>query len=124
MSDELMALRAAVNNACSFLGPSSRTGNNLAKAMLDLERAAGTPADANGKVALPAFDKGPWTYRMDPKASAHVARYFVESDDFSHDVRLYINGDFGDDADRRAYGEALARTLNLAVLRGEAPPLR
>ena len=127
MTDKLRALRAAVDNTCKFLGPNSRTGGSLEKAMLDLERAAGAPAtsaDAGEGAAQAPFDKGPWTYRTDPKASTHVGRYFVESDDFAHDVRLYINGDFGSDDDRRAYGEALARTLNFATLRGEAPPLR
>jgi hypothetical protein len=121
MTDELMALREAVNNACKFLGASSRTGTNLEKAMLRLERAtraAGAKLPAVGENSpREAFDKGPWTYRTDPKASTHVGRYFVESDDFSHDVRLYINGDFGSDEDRRKYGESLARTLNHACPR-------
>ena len=120
MNAELIALRDAVANTCKFLGPGSRTGRNLREAMLAAERAAqqASPQVATNIAPAPEsehFDKGPWTYRTDPKASTHVGRYFVESDDFSHDVRLYINGDFADDDACRAYGEALARTLNKAA---------
>lgn len=116
MTTAMIALREAVNKACKFLGPGSRTGTNLETAMLAAERAtregAALPAVETVVDAGELFDKGPWTYRTDPKADTHVGRYFIESDDFSHDVRLYINGDFGSDDDRRAYGEALAATLN------------
>lgn len=119
MQNELMAMREAVNNACKFLGPGSRTGHKLETTMLRLERAAPdylAPAAADsGPVAQELLDNGPWTYRTDPKATTPIGRYFVESDDFEHDVRLYINGDFACDEDRRAYGEALARTLNSAA---------
>jgi hypothetical protein len=117
MSAAMIALREAVNKACKFLGPGSRTGNNLEKAMLAAEREAreGAASPAVEAAAGEPFDNGPWTYRTDPKAETHVGRYFIESDDFSHDVRLYINGDFGSDEDRRAYGEALAATLNRAI---------
>ena len=121
MTDELIALRAAVDNACRFLGPGSRTGNRLAQAMTAAESAERLAAEARGECGPCSlaggelvFDKGPWAYRTDPKAATHVGRYFVESDDFKHDVRLYINGDFGNDDDRRRYGEALATTLNRA----------
>lgn len=61
------------------------------------------------------FDKGPWHYRLDPKANQHAHRYFVESSDFSHDVRLYIDGHFADDEQRAAYGKALVYLLNAAT---------
>jgi hypothetical protein len=122
MNAELIALRDAVANTCKFLGPGSRTGRNLGQAMLAAERAAHEAAPLPTADTTPApaaedepFDRGPWSYRTDLKASTHLGRYFVESDDFSHDVRLYINGDFADDDARRAYGEALARTLNKAA---------
>lgn len=113
MNAALIALREAVNKACKFMGPGSRTGGILETAMLAAERAAREGAAPSEPVEV--FDKGPWTYRTDPKAETHLGRYFIESDDFSHDVRLYINGDFGSDDDRRVYGEALAATLNRAV---------
>lgn len=36
----------------------------------------------------------------------------MESDDFTHDVRLYVNGDFRDEAQNLAYAEWLATQLN------------
>jgi hypothetical protein len=57
-------------------------------------------------------DKGPWRYRHFPEAQQRDHRCFVESDDFAHDVRLYISGDFADDEQRAAYGYALAARLN------------
>lgn len=74
----------------------------------------------NDTPAAPAFttpafttlDAGPWRYHADPAAAQHVHRYFVESDAGSPDVRLYINGNFGNDAERAEYGQALAQALN------------
>lgn len=57
-------------------------------------------------------EQGPWHYRHDPKAAEPLHRHFIESDDFTHDVRLYINGDFADDTQRNAYGAMLAVRLN------------
>lgn len=51
-------------------------------------------------------DKGPW------KAAVSGGKVFVESDDFTHDVRLYVNGDFRDEAQNLAYAERLADQLN------------
>lgn len=55
-------------------------------------------------------DKGPWRARS--SGSGDAKRWFLESDDFTHDVRLYLNGDFADDAQRQAYLDDLARRLN------------
>lgn len=57
-------------------------------------------------------DRGPWTAGRDNAAEKFVCRTFVESDDFHHDVRLYINGDFSDDEQRFAYAQWLADRLN------------
>lgn len=65
-----------------------------------------------GASPLAAFDAGPWRYHQRPEESEHLYRYFVESGDFGHDVRLYVNGDFADDIERAVYGHALADTLN------------
>lgn len=43
------------------------------------------------------------------------AQAFIESDDFTHDVRLYVNGDFVDADQRFAYAEEIARRLNSAT---------
>jgi len=37
---------------------------------------------------------------------------FVESDDFAHDVRLYIDGDFADAEQKYNYAKRLAERLN------------
>lgn len=39
-------------------------------------------------------------------------RVYVESDDFTHDVRLYIDGDFADDQQKMKYAEGVAYALN------------
>jgi hypothetical protein len=46
---------------------------------------------------------------MDDAAASYVA-----SDDFSHDVRLYVSGDFADGEQRMRYTEEIARRLNAA----------
>lgn len=39
-------------------------------------------------------------------------RVFLETDDFTHDVRLYVNGDFATKDDEIQYASNLARKLN------------
>jgi hypothetical protein len=39
-------------------------------------------------------------------------KVFLETDDFTHDVRLYINGDFHDKEQEIKYASNLARKLN------------
>ena len=50
-------------------------------------------------------DKGPWQL-------ADSFGFAIESDDFTHDVRLKICGDFGSDADRVKYAQGLCDVLN------------
>lgn len=52
-------------------------------------------------------ESGPWKAGYDDDRSV-----FVESDDFTHDVRLYVNGDFASLEQRMAYAEEIARRLN------------
>lgn len=54
------------------------------------------------------IDEGPWRAGVNKLDDRH----FVESDDFKHDVRLYVDGDFGTDEEKRAYTEGLAQQLN------------
>lgn len=64
-------------------------------------------------------DKGPWRYHYDAKAIDPIHRYFIESDDSHHDVRLYVNGDFANDEQRQEYGCGITAILNgAAVLLG------
>ncbi len=53
------------------------------------------------------MDRGPW--RVYKPISGEVG---ITSDDFAHDVILYINGDFIDYEERVEYAEWLARKLN------------
>src|SRR5690606_26291980 len=41
-------------------------------------------------------------------------RTFIESDDFTHDVRLYVDGDFADQDEKLAYALGIADQLNAA----------
>lgn len=52
-------------------------------------------------------DSGPWY-----PGKTSDDRCFVESDDFTHDVRLYIDGDFGTLGDKMAYTRGIAEHLN------------
>lgn len=52
------------------------------------------------------YDNGKWTAKIDKKV-------FVESDDFTHDVRLYVDGDFEDDLQKLAYAKEIAKRLNV-----------
>ena len=60
---------------------------------------------------MPGFEreKGPWDSFIEGD------KVVVESDDFTHDVRLYVDGDFSDIWDRLAYAKAIATTLNAAM---------
>lgn len=51
-------------------------------------------------------ESGPWA------AGYSDGKVFVESEDFTHDVRLYVDGDFGSTDNRKKYAEEIARRLN------------
>jgi len=53
-------------------------------------------------------DYGPWRAAIDVALDG----WFVESDDFNHDVRLIVSGDFATDDDLREYANDIARRLN------------
>jgi hypothetical protein len=55
-------------------------------------------------------ERGPWEAG---ETKEERSRAFIQSDDFSHDVRLYVDGDFADDEQRLAYAKEIARRLNL-----------
>lgn len=56
-------------------------------------------------------DKGPWA-----PGTTGDGRAFLESDDFEHDVRLYIDGDFADADEKRRYASSLADMMNLKLV--------
>jgi hypothetical protein len=51
-------------------------------------------------------DAGPWSVRNDGR--------HIYSEDFEHDVKLKVDGDFATDAQRKTYSDALAAVLNRA----------
>lgn len=60
-------------------------------------------------------DAGPWVAgRCGPRRGDDDAddRVYLQSEDFTHDVRLYVDGDFAGVEDRLAYAEALAARMN------------
>ena len=58
-------------------------------------------------------EQGPWRASRDKLDNSEDSRQsFVESDDFTHDVRLYINGDFATDEQQFEYATEIARRLN------------
>lgn len=62
------------------------------------------------KTKTAAVDRGPWKASKD--GDHHVTGCWVESGDFAHDVRLYVNGDFATMEQRLSYAEHIARKLN------------
>ena len=52
------------------------------------------------------WDRGDWT------VGQTESQEFIESSDFNHDVRLYLNGDFEDDTQRLNYLQHIADRLN------------
>ncbi len=50
------------------------------------------------------IERGPWSASPDGAV--------LYSDDFTHDVMLTVNGDFGSYEDRKAYADEIARRLN------------
>lgn len=56
-------------------------------------------------------EAGPWK----AGETADGSKAYVESDDFTHDVRLYVVGDFEDGRQRMAYAEEIAGRLNESV---------
>lgn len=60
----------------------------------------------------PIFDFGPWLVGEVEKNG----KVYLESDDFVHDVRLYVDGDFADVEEKLRYAHGVARQLNQSVI--------
>ena len=54
------------------------------------------------------LDKGPWSAGV----TEDMKRVFIQSDDFNHDVRLYVDGDFGGFERKLQYAYELAKFMN------------
>ena len=57
-------------------------------------------------------DFGPWSVSMDGQ--------YIDSDDFEHDVKLIVRGDFRDDVQRRLYACDIAKRLSQQPSGGDA----
>lgn len=64
-------------------------------------------------------DKGLWY----PGITEDGKRHFVQSEDFTHDVRLYVDGDFAEESDKRLYVESIATQLNAPQPAASAEPI-
>lgn len=63
-------------------------------------------------------EKGVWTAQHEQHDARRV---YIESSDFTHDVRLYVNGDFEGEAQKLAYAREMANRLNAALSAQEVP---
>jgi hypothetical protein len=108
--DELRALADALWVAMSFHAPDSDARNALLLASVYLR----AQADAQPVAAVPVIqERGPWLAGRD-KQQAWKQQVWIESDDFTHDVRLDVTGDFESDGHKFAYAQEIARRLNAA----------
>lgn len=58
-------------------------------------------------------ERGPWRVGAEfTEGPGTQPEIFIESNDFTHDVRLYVIGDFRNTAERQAYAEEIAGRLN------------
>lgn len=59
-------------------------------------------------------DAGPWTAGQETPSSRGTKelRTYLQSEDFTHDVRLYVTGNFAGLDDEFAYAQALAARMN------------
>lgn len=56
-------------------------------------------------------EDGCWSVGLDRQDERGV-QVFIKSDDLTHDVELYINGNFKNMANRLIYAEEIAKRLN------------
>ena len=56
------------------------------------------------------LDKGSW--RVVTQHANDGGKTYLESDDFTHDARLYVNGDFATKEDCELYAMAIMEVLN------------
>lgn len=72
--------------------------------------ATATPQSVNPGLA----DKGPWSAHIGARKgdNSDVPCAIIASDDFEHDVWMYVSGDFGDMDQALAYAQGIAQRLN------------
>lgn len=66
---------------------------------------------------MSSSDRGSWSVFSAPSGAAPDApkRIGVISSDFTHDVVLYVNGDFADDESKLEYAQLIAERLNRTI---------
>ena len=62
-------------------------------------------------------DKGPWTAHVGARQGQHedIPCAIIASDDFEHDVWLYVTGDFESIDKALAYAQGIAQRLNASA---------
>lgn len=111
MTEEGMRLAVVFGLACEHVNgaPTEQTGALMA-ACAEREADLRAHLECMAAMAWPAVvEAGPWTSGI-----SGAGRHYVESDDFTHDVRLWVGGDFADDDSKASYCAEIARRLNSA----------
>lgn len=75
-----------------------------------LEELVNLVKQARETLPSPGRDVGPWYPGV-----TDDGRSFIASDDFTHDVRLYLDGDFSSPAQKRCYLQYLTGLMNAAM---------
>ena len=110
---ELHRLRALEG----FVGKAINEGVCPATLQFHFERLSSWANDLPSE-SLDLKDVGPWRVGQ----NEDEREVFLQSDDFTHDARLYINGDFEDVADQLAYAREMAARLNGSLRPVVVPP--
>ena len=66
-------------------------------------------------------ENGPWKAGRENSSCSDQYEIFIESEDFTHDARLIVDGDFEGPEQRLAYAEEIARRLNLPAAERRKP---
>lgn len=75
-----------------------------------LEHIANLISLARTTLPSPERDVGPWSL-----GKGDDGRFYIESADFTHDVRFYLDGDFAHDQQRLGYLQYVTGSLNAAL---------
>ena len=57
-------------------------------------------------------EHGPWEVQTCPSDTPNEYKVVIQSDDFTHDVMLIVDGDFRDFEQKREYATEIAKRLN------------
>ena len=109
LSNKLVALLAALpQEDTSTIGVHDALGSDSAD-RLSVSKTLEQLQDAI-TASQESVDLGPWHYGVTKEESRR--RVYLESDDFEHDVRLYVDGNFGSVEAMLVYASSLGQLLN------------